>query len=206
MKIAAYLRVSTDGQTLDSQRHEIVAWCERQGHAADNLTWYEDVGVSGKVLDRPQLAALRADCANARQRPDVVVLYRLDRLSRTIVGGLEVLTEWLNAGVRVVVVATDIDLSGAVGQMVAALLLGVAQMERETLVERTQAGIAAARARGKVWGGRKPGSFKVTGGPDRALELKAKGFTSGEIARAMGVSARTVRRWIADHSPKVGAA
>ena len=54
------------------------------------------------------------------------------------------LTEWLDAGVRIVIVTMQIDLSGALGQTVAALLLGLSQMEREAIRERQAAGIAAA--------------------------------------------------------------
>jgi len=81
--------------------------------------------------------------------------------------------------------------------MLAAVLLGVAEMEQETRRERQRAGIDAARERG-VYTGRKPGSTRAR--PKRAAELRAKGLTVDEVALAMNVSGRTVRRYLATGS------
>ena len=77
--------------------------------------------------------------------------------------------------------------------MIAAVLLGVAQMEQETRRERQAAGIAEAKGRGK-YKGRKSGTTKAK--PERAVQLRDKGLTSDEIATAMGVSRNTVFRYI----------
>jgi len=147
-------------------------------------------GKPGSVAEQSALRELQAGVFAGEFK--TIVLYRLDRLARSIRDGINVLTDWLGAGVRVVVVTMQIDLSGALGQTVAALLLGLAQMEREAIRERQAAGIAAARARGKTWGGRKQGSFKVD--PARVAELTAKGLTPTEIANALRCSERTVYR------------
>jgi DNA invertase Pin-like site-specific DNA recombinase len=83
--------------------------------------------------------------------------------------------------------------NGSVGRMIAALLLGLAEIEWEFRKERQQAGIAVARKKG-VYKGRKPGTTK--GQPERAMELRDKGLTAAEIATALGVSERTVFRYI----------
>ena len=80
----------------------------------------------------------------------------------------------------------QIDLKGALGQTVAALLLGLAQMEREASHERQMAGIEAARAAGKTWGGRKRGTTTVDYA--RADTLRRTGLKVAEIARSLGCS------------------
>jgi DNA invertase Pin-like site-specific DNA recombinase len=95
--------------------------------------------------------------------------------------------------VKVVIITQQIELSGAVGRMIAALLLGLAEIELEYRLERQMAGIAVAKTKG-VYRGRLPGTLK--GRPTRAMELKAKGLKVPEIARAMGLSVRTVLRYI----------
>jgi DNA invertase Pin-like site-specific DNA recombinase len=156
-----------------------------------DVRWFVDNGVSGTASDRPALADLKRSVFLGET--DTVVVYSLDRLSRDAVDGMVLLADWLKRGVRLVVLTLQMDFSGEVGQMVAALLLHIAQMERTRIRERQAAGIAAAKASGKRWGGRKPGTgLKVS--PARVLELRARGLTNAEIARACGVSVRTVIR------------
>src|SRR5690606_39768668 len=114
-----------------------------------------------------------------------------DRLSRSLRDGINVLADWCERAVRVVSVTQQLDLTGAVGKMLAAVLLGVAEMEQETRRERQSAGIAAAKERG-IYQGRKAGTTK--GKPDRAKKLAERGLTHKEIATALSVSRRTVIR------------
>ena len=122
-----------------------------------------------------------------------VVLYKLDRLSRTIRDGLAVLCDWCDRGLRIVSVTQQIDFNGTVGKMIVAVLFGVAEMEQETRRERQRAGIEAARTRG-VYKGRKPGTTK--GKPERARTYRDKGMSMDEIARALGVTRQTVHRYL----------
>jgi DNA invertase Pin-like site-specific DNA recombinase len=121
-----------------------------------------------------------------------IVVYKLDRISRRLRDGVDLLCDWIERGVRVVVVTQQIDLSGPVGRMVAAVLLGIAEIELEFRRERQAAGIAVAKKKG-IYRGRASGTFKSD--PDRARELKAKGLHASEIATALGVSQRTVFRY-----------
>jgi len=91
-------------------------------------------------------------------------------------------------------VTQQIDFSGTVGRILAAVLMGVAEMEQETRRERQAAGIAAAKKRG-VYTGRKRGTTKAN--PERARELRDKGLTVPEIMTALGVKSRaTVHRYL----------
>ncbi len=122
-----------------------------------------------------------------------VVVWKLDRLSRNLRDGVDTLADWCDRGLRVVSVTQQIDFNGAVGKMLAAVLLGIAEMECESIRERQAVGIAAAKERG-VYSGRKRGTTK--GKPARAAEFRAKGLSDSEIAPAMNVSRRTVQRYL----------
>ncbi len=89
----------------------------------------------------------------------------------------------------------QIDFSGSLGKILAAVLLGIAEMEQELRRERQAVGIKAAKARG-IYIGRKSGTTK--GKPDRARKLKAQGLTASEIAKSIGVSERTVFRYLCE--------
>lgn len=186
--IGIYIRVSTVGQNEAGQRREIQRWLD--GNGAPAVRWYLDKQ-TGDNLDRPGFEQLQRDIFLGEI--DTVVVWRLDRLSRSVRDGINVLADWCDAGVRVVSVTQQIDFNGATGKMLAAVLLGVAEMEQETRRERQQAGIEAARERG-VYQGRRPGSTKAR--PERAAELRANGLTDAETARALGVSRRTVQRYL----------
>ena len=93
------------------------------------------------------------------------------------------------------VITLQIDFSGEVGQMIASLLLHIAQMERTRIRERQAAGIAAAQAAGKRWGGRRPGTG-LKAAPERALMLRKRGLSNGEVAAALNLSTRTAVRLI----------
>jgi DNA invertase Pin-like site-specific DNA recombinase len=138
-------------------------------------------------LERPALKRLQAAVFSGDL--GTIVTYKLDRLSRSLRDGINVLSEWCDRGLRVVSVTQQIDFNGAVGKMLAAVLLGIAEMEQETRRERQAAGIAVAKMEGK-YKGRQSGTTKAQ--PDRAMKLRAKGLKVEEIARLLGVSRNTI--------------
>ncbi len=120
-----------------------------------------------------------------------MVVYKIDRLARRMKDGLKLLCDWTEQGVRFVSVTQQIDLSGAVGRMMAAVLLGLSEIEWEYRRDRQELGITVAKREG-VYMGRKPGTTKKP--PARIRELRDKGLQAPEIAEALGVSVRTVWR------------
>ena len=191
MTIAAYVRVSSKkGQKTDSQVAEIKRWLAANGYAADSVQWYEDKE-TGKHLNRPALTRLQADVFDGKVK--TIILWKLDRLSRRLLDGINLLAAWCEKGVKVVILTQQIELSGAVGRMIAALLLGLAEIELEYRRERQEAGIAVAKGKGKYLG-RKAGTTK--GKPARAKELRASGHTIAEVCRAMGISKATAIRYL----------
>jgi DNA invertase Pin-like site-specific DNA recombinase len=187
-KVAVYARVSTVGQNLDGQRAEIQRWLD--GNGITDAEWFIDKS-SGTTLKRPAFQRLQKAVFNGEVK--TVVCYKLDRLSRSLREGIEVLCEWCDRGLRVVAVTQQIDFNGTVGRMLGAVLLGIAEMEQETRKERQAAGIKAAKSAG-VYLGRRAGTTKAK--PARAVALRARGLTVEEIAASLGISERTAFRYL----------
>ena len=188
--IAIYIRVSTTGQNEAGQRAAITEWLAAHGHNPKAAAWYVDKHTATTTA-RPALDRLQKAIFAGKHQ--AVVTWRLDRLSRSLRDGINVLCDWCDAGLRVVAITQQIDFSGTQGKMIASVLLGVAEMELEAMKERQRAGIEAAKERG-VYQGRKPGTTKAR--PARARELRDKGLTQNEIATTLGVSRTTVNRYL----------
>src|SRR5258707_2975232 len=188
--IGAYLRVSTKYQNTRSQRAEIEQYLKTNGISDESVTWYEDQE-TGTVLKRPEFDRLQGDIFAGKVK--TVIIWKLDRLSRNLRDGVNVLADWAEKGLKIVVVTQQLELNGVIGRTIAALLLGLAEIEHGNIRERQKAGIEAAKARG-VYTGRAVGSTKAN--PRRARELRNKGLSMDEIATALGVSKRTVTRYL----------
>ncbi len=189
MSVAVYVRVSTDRQNLSSQKNEIQRWLDGNGIA--DAVWYEDKA-TGNNTDRDAFKELQKAVFNGEVK--TIIVFKLDRLSRSLRDGITILTDWIEKGVRIVSTSQQLDFSGATGRMVAGVLFAVAEMEQETRRERQRAGIDAAKKAG-VYFGRKKGTTKHN--PQRAKELRDKGLTIPEIAKYLGVSKTTISNYFA---------
>jgi site-specific DNA recombinase len=139
MKIALYARVSTEQQidnySIPLQLERMRAYCVSRGW--DNITEYIDPGYSGSNLDRPQLNKLLKDLKHI----DVVVVYRLDRLSRSQKDTLYLIEEcFLKNNVEFVSLSETLDTSTPFGRAMIGILSVFAQLERETITERLRSG------------------------------------------------------------------
>ncbi|HEX4144698.1 MAG TPA: recombinase family protein [Pirellulales bacterium] len=194
MATGIYIRVSTVGQNEVSQRKEIDRWLKGNGIA--DAVYFIDKGKTGDNLDRPAFAKLQQAVFNGEIK--TIVVWKLDRLSRNLRDGINTLADWCDRGLRVVSVTQGFDFSGPTGKLVAALLLGIAEMETATRRERQTAGIAAVMAdpdlRAEKYQGRKPGATSAV--PTEAKRLRDKGLTHDEIAKQLEVSRRTVLRYL----------
>lgn len=188
--IACYCRVSTVRQKTDGQINEIAKWLKANGYDESKVEWFIDKE-SGKTLNRTEFNRLQRQIFLGEVK--TVVVWKLDRISRRLKDGINLLSEWCSKDVRVVSITQSIDLSGAVGRMIAAVLLGLAEIELEYRQQRQMAGIEVAKKKG-VYKGRQQGTTKAA--PVRAQELRARGLKVSEIATALGTSTRTVQRYL----------
>jgi DNA invertase Pin-like site-specific DNA recombinase len=185
MSTAIYLRVSSPkGQKTDSQRAELEAWLKR--HHYQSVQWFED-RESATTMQRDAFQRLQA--AIFAGTITTVVVWKLDRLARSLKEGVNVLADWCQRGVRIISITQQVDMSGPVGHLIASLLFGIAEIELQHAKERQAAGIALAKQRG-VYTGRQRGTTKAA--PARARALRMQGLTVLEIAQALGVKERTV--------------
>lgn len=177
MKIG-YARVSTVDQNLDLQLDALkAAGCDRI--YTEKMTGTRD--------DRPELQR----ALDSLREGDTLIVYKLDRLGRSTFKLLELTEELNERGVEFVSIRDNIDTSTAIGKAMFRMLAVLAEMERDIIVERTQAGLKAARARGRV-GGRPAKPKKDV---ERALKLYDSGeYTVPEIVEMTGVSKATIYR------------
>ena len=128
MTIAAYVRVSSRRQKDDSQRAEIEKWFDAHGIDRKAVEWYADKE-SGMTMKRPEFDRLQADIFHGKVK--CVVLWKLDRLSRRLKDGITTLADWAERGLKIVVVTQQLEFNGAVGRTLAAVMLGLAEIELE---------------------------------------------------------------------------
>jgi DNA invertase Pin-like site-specific DNA recombinase len=189
MSTGVYIRVSSPkGQKTDSQRAELEAWLKR--HRMKAVQWFEDRD-SATNMQREAFRELQV--AIFAGKITTVIVWKLDRLARSLKEGVNVLADWCKRGVRVIAITQQIDLSGLVGHLIATLLFGIAEMELQHSKERQAIGIALAKKRG-VYTGRRSGTTKAA--PRRAWALKKQGLTVLEIAKALGVKERTAYNYL----------
>ena len=186
-QVACYVRVSSVGQNEESQITELETYCRNHGFTP---VWFIDKA-TGTNLDRPAFEEMQSKLFNGEFK--TVVIYKLDRLSRSLTDGLTVISDWLSNSVRLISTSQQFDFSGAIGKMISAVLLSVAEMENETRKERQSIGIANAKKKG-VYKGRKQGATKAK--PAQAQKLRGEGKKLKEIALIMDTSLSTVQRYL----------
>lgn len=191
--IGVYLRVSTDGlkdgreQTTESQRLDIEAYLKSKGISQFQV--YEDKGISGKKRDRPELNRMLRDCKAGKL--SMVVIYRLDRLARSLSHLLELVTLFQELKIDFVSVKESLDMTCASGRLLFQILGAFGEFEASTIRERVMSGIANARSKGIRLGRPEKSGHNVV------QKLRNEGKTVREIASHTGLSVKTVYRSLA---------
>jgi DNA invertase Pin-like site-specific DNA recombinase len=181
MKAAIYARVSTDEQNVETQLQALRHYCQARGW--EILNEYVDEGVSGSIADRAQLNLMMQHAANRWFK--VVLVWKFDRLFRSVAHMLDALDRFRTLGIDFVSMTEAVDTSTPMGKMVFTFLAGIAEFERALIQERTRAGIARARAEGKQIG--RP---RVEINVNRALALwnGGHGLSYRKLALELGCS------------------
>ena len=177
-----YARVSTDDQMLDLQLDALTT------SGCDPV--YQET-VSGKSAVRPELA----QCLKALRAGDVLVVWRLDRLGRSLSDLVRIVSELEQRGIGFESLTEKIDTTSATGKLTFHVFAALAEFERNIIRERTKAGLDAARARGRT-GGRKPALNERQVREIRAL-LADPQIEVSEVARRYGVSRTTLYKYLA---------
>lgn len=188
IRCAIYTRKSTeeglqqDFNSLDAQRESAEAYIASQKaqgwiSIADH---YDDGGYTGGNVERPALQRLLADIDAGKI--DCVIVYKVDRLSRSILDFLKIIERFDQRGVSFVSVTQHFNTTDSIGRLTLNILLSFAQFERELVSERTRDKIAAARRRGKWTGGKPllgydllimPGGSRLVVNEDEAARVRA---------------------------------
>lgn len=179
--VIGYARTSTADQRagLEAQVAELTA-------AGATKIFMEQV--SSVDADRPQFAA----ALEYLREGDVFVVTRPDRMARSTQDLLSVTTSLTERGVRVRVLSMDVDSGSATGKLMLTMMAAIAAFERELMLERQRAGIAAAKAAGK-YKGRKPTARAKA---EEVLRLRQEGQSAADIVRTTGISRASVYRII----------
>jgi len=184
-RVFAYCRVSTGDQTTDNQVREI----EAAGFAIDPKRIVAET-VSGSVaaMERKGFAKL----LDRLESGDVLIVTKLDRLGRNAMDLRATVERLAGEGVRVHCLALGgVDLTSAAGKMTMGVIAAVAEFERDLLIERTQSGLARAKAAGKVLG--RPQT--LTEDQQRHIkEKRAQGVSLGALAKEYSVSRAAIQR------------
>lgn len=178
--LIGYIRVSTNDQNTELQRNALVsANCEQI---------FEDK-ISGKSSDRPGLKrAMRA-----MSEGDTLVVWKLDRLGRSVRHLIALIEELKKRGVHFRSLTDSIDTGTAMGRFFFHVMSALAEMERELIVERTLAGLAAARAEGRIGGRRRIMTPEVV---ERAKRMFTNGASLHQVALVIDVSPKTIYKYI----------
>jgi len=178
--LVGYARVSTQDQNLDLQLKAL--------KKIDCKKVYQDQ-ISGAKNNRPGLQL----ALEVLRKNDTLVVWKLDRLGRTVKGLVDLVNALHQKGIHFKSITDNLDTSTPSGRFFFHIMASLAQMERELVAERTKAGLAAAKAQGRV-GGRKRKMTKSK--VDSAKKLLKSGMLPKDVAQNLGVSIPTLYRWI----------
>lgn len=186
MKIG-YARVSTDDQNLDLQIDALKqAGCERI---------YTDK-VSGSTTTRPEFDKM----LDALRDGDVLTVWKLDRIGRSLKHLIEVIEGLHTQGVELHLITEGIDTSTPAGRMAYQMMGAVAEYERNIIKERVSAGLKAAKARGRVGG--RPASLTYEEQKNAVAMYHSKAMSAAAIANQFGISKPTLYKYVNDDQAK----
>lgn len=190
-RAAIYVRVSTVEQETDLQEAELLEYCDRRGWES---VLYRDRGQSGAKQDRPALNSLLNDLR--KRKVDVILVWSLDRLARSLKHLLNISEECKSLGVDLVSLRQSIDTTLPAGRLTFQILGAVAEFERELLRERVKAGMAQARRAGKNVGRPALRCF-APAELERIRLLRTQGVSVRKLSKDFGTTQWTISKLMA---------
>ena len=186
MAMAIYQRISSVQQDMRSQKADLASYAKGK-----DVVWYSDIA-TGTNFNRDGWKKLENDISVGKIKE--LVVWRLDRLGRTAGETISLLDRLESLGVKFVSIKDNFDPSTITGRLMRNVLCSFSSYETEVRKERQYAGIAAAKAQGKRWGGRTKGTrISLTKEKEHLCQkMKAEGNKVAFIARSLGLSRKTV--------------
>lgn len=190
--VAIYARVSTDKQKVDMQLAELRQFVTRSGWTVYKEYTDQATGANTK---RPAFTAMME--AAGKRKFDLLLVWKLDRLSRSLKDLINTLDELGAHGVDFISYDNNLDTSTPTGKLVFQIVGAVAEFEKDIIRERVKAGVANARAKGKKLGRPTLPAFIL----EKARELQAKGLSIRAIERKLKVGEGTIRKQFQKNLP-----
>ena len=193
--IYGYIRVSSDKQTVENQRYEIMKFCEKEGLRIDG--WIEETISGTKDYDKRQLGNL----LKIVQKDDIIICSELSRLGRSLFMIMEILNICLSKECRVWTIKDNYRLGDDIQSKVLAFAFGLsAEIERNLISQRTREALERKKSEGKPLGrprGRKTdkSAYKLNKKEESIRRMMEKGISLRQISKKLKVSRNTVRRY-----------
>lgn len=185
MRLLGYTRVSTSSQDAQLQLDALIA------AGVQKRDVFSDVTSGNKTaIERPGMKKL----LEYAEEGDTVVVWRVDRLGRSLIDVLNTVALLRGRGVQVRSISDGIDPASPAGRLMSKMLATLAEYERELIVERVNAGIAAARQNGTRFGRPLSDPAVIADKLAIARDARAKGHTAEDAARLVGWSRATLYR------------
>ena len=196
--IYGYIRVSTDKQTVENQRYEIVEFCKNKELVIDK--WIEETISGTKEVKKRKLGRL----LNKMKADDIMICTELSRLGRNMLMIMGILNDCMKKDVKIWTIKDNYRLGNDINSKVLAFAFGLAaEIERNLISQRTKEALARKKAEGVILGrpiGRKSSKVKLTGKEKIIKEMVEAGVSYSAIARYHKVHRFTVSKFVKDNN------
>lgn len=192
--IYGYIRVSTDKQTVENQRFEIIKFCK-----AENIIiheWIEETISGSTTVDKRKLGKL----LRKLHKDDILICSEISRLGRNLLMIMSILNECMQKEIKVWTIKDNYRLGNDISSKVLAFAFGLsAEIERNLISQRTKEALARKKREGVILGrprGRKSKKLKLSGKEDKILRLHKRGANLTQIAKKLNVAYNTLKYFV----------